>query len=114
MALIATTTRFSFRGTHSLITGARKEKRHGHQYYLEVTTAPRDQALAQNEVEVKILPELDRHDLTKLVTHSTGEWLVEWIYDRLQTTPLQGKILALALQETRKNRFVSGRSALSE
>lgn len=112
MALVATTRRFSFRSVHSLNNGVHREKIHGHQYSLEVTfygSGALDEVTAK--VNELILARLDGHDLSQLMSASTGESLVEWIHERLVTEGgLKGKILGVALQETKKNRFLSGRS----
>ena len=57
-----------------------------------------------------IIAKLDGHDLTHVVSKATGEVIVDWIHDQLESTGLKGKIFSVALQETRKNRFVSARS----
>ena len=110
MALVATTRRFSFRSVHSLNIGAHREKFHGHQYFLEVSTyaCPHEEVAAV--VLSKILPRLDGHDLTPLMPVATGEAIVEWIHSALIDEGLGTKVLGVALQETRKNRFVSSRS----
>src|SRR6478735_6486595 len=110
MALSATTRRYSFRGVHSLDSGVHREKYHGHQYFVEVSFEKCLIADVDRVVAEKILNILDGHDLTKTVHPATGEVLVEWIQTQLDATPLRAKILGVAVQETRKNRFVSARS----
>ena len=110
MALIATTRRFSFRSVHSLNNGVHREKIHGHQYFLEVSSYACLHEEVAAVVESKILPQLDGHDLTPLLPSATGEIIVEWIHARLLEEGLGTKVLGVALQETRKNRFVSSRS----
>ncbi|MGZ3723609.1 MAG: 6-carboxytetrahydropterin synthase [Bdellovibrionales bacterium] len=110
MALSATTKRYSFRGVHSLTSGVHREKYHGHQYFLEVSFEKCLLADIDHVVKEKILTVLDGHDLTKKINPATGEVIVEWIQAQLDATPLRAKILGVALQETRKNRFVSARS----
>jgi hypothetical protein len=110
MALIATTRRYSFRAVHSLNSGEHKERFHGHEYFLEVSfqgcaPTPIDEWTQQN-----ILSACSGHDLTSIVAPATGEVLVEWIQSQFDKSPLAAHILAIALQETRKNRFVSARS----
>ena len=109
MALTATTRRFSFRSVHSLNTGAHQEKVHGHQYFLEVSFKDIAHADLAAKVEQTVLSRLHGHDLTEFAGPATGEILVEWIHERLSEV-LPTQILAVALQETRKNRFVSARS----
>ncbi len=110
MALTARTRRFSFRSVHCLLTGLRKERRHGHQYCLEVTTSG-DSWSVDGLVKEKIIKALDGRDLTGFIEPATGEVLVEWIHAQLDAVPLpEAEIVAVALQETRKNRFVSARS----
>ncbi len=110
MALSATTKRYSFRGVHSLTSGFYLEKYHGHQYFVEVSFEKCLLADVDRVVTEKILNVLDGHDLTKNISPATGEVIVEWIHSQLDGTPLRAKILGVALQETRKNRFVSARS----
>lgn len=110
MALIATTRRFSFRSVHSLINGVHREKVHGHQYFLEVSSYNCPHEEVDLVVEKKVIPALDGHDLTPLFKSATGEEIVEWIHMRLIEEGLNHKVLGVALQETRKNRFVSSRS----
>jgi hypothetical protein len=110
MAVVATTTRLSFRGVHSLTTGVLKEKRHGHQYFVEVTTLDTARQTVLHEMQEKIIGILNLRDLTQVLPLTTGEYLVEWIYDQLNSSALGGKLLGVALQETGKNRFISGRS----
>lgn len=110
MAVVARTRRFLFRSVHSLQSGPRKERRHGHQYYLEVTTTG-DSWSIDGLVREKILKALDGRDLTGFIEPATGEVLVEWIHDQLNRVTIpDSQVLAVALQETRKNRFVSSNS----
>jgi 6-pyruvoyl-tetrahydropterin synthase len=110
MALVATSRRFVFRGVHSLTSGVHREKCHGHSYALEVSFHKCSVSDVDREVKTLITDVLDGHDLTSIVEPATGEVIVEWIHQRLEESPLRGKILGVALQETRKNRFVSART----
>jgi 6-pyruvoyl-tetrahydropterin synthase len=110
MALIATTRRFSFRGVHSLLSGTHKEKVHGHEYFLEISFHSCPRRHIEREVQTRILSQLDGRDLTSSVTPATGEVLVEWIDRQLRESPVGPCVVGVALQETRKNRFVSALS----
>lgn len=110
MALSAVTKRYSFRAVHSLSSGVHQEKCHGHQYFVEVSFEKCLVADVDGVVQEKILNALDGHDLTGHMNPATGEVIVEWIQAQLDATPLRSKILGVALQETRKNRFVSART----
>jgi 6-pyruvoyl-tetrahydropterin synthase len=110
MALSAITRRYSFRAVHSLSSGAHPEKSHGHEYIFEVSFEKALVADIDRTVEDKIVRVLHGSDLTRTIFPATGEMIVEWIQTQLDTTPLRAKILGVALQETRKNRFVSARS----
>ena len=110
MALVASTRRFSFRGVHSLNNGVHREKCHGHHYFLEVSFHKCTLAQIETEVREKVTSVLDARELNQVIEPATGEVIVEWIHQRLNSGALAGKILGVALQETRKNRFVSARS----
>lgn len=104
------TRRYSFKSVHSLNSGALRERAHGHQYFLEVTFAGRGIDEVDEIVSSRILSRLHARELGEL-SPSTGEHIVDWIHQLLLETPLRGRLKAVALQETRKNRFIS---ALSE
>src|SRR4051812_43814317 len=110
MALTALTRRYSFRGVHSLTTGVHREKLHGHQYYLEVSFRGLPEEEVSRLVETEVIAQLDGRDLTAQIFPATGEKIVEWIDERLRASPIGTQILAVCLQETRKNRFISRRS----
>src|SRR5665213_365442 len=109
MALSAVTKRYSFRGVHSLTEGVHREKFHGHQYFVEVSFNKASLQEVDEAVQGKILNILNGHDLSRTVNPATGEVLVEWIHAQLEEA-LRGKLLGVALQETRNNRFVSAKS----
>ncbi len=104
------TRRYSFRSVHSLDSTVLRERTHGHQYFLEVTCAGRAVDEIDGVIQTEILDQLHGRELAAL-NPSTGEHLVDWIHERLGKTILAPRLKAVALQETRKNRFVS---ALSE
>lgn len=110
MAVTLTHRRYSFRSVHSLTTGERKEQRHGHQYYLEVgfNNCPVQQI--DQVVETQILNLLDRREINRVLPVSTGEVLVEWVHQRLLDSPIGNCVAVVAVQETRKNRFVSAKT----
>lgn len=108
--MTARTRRYVFRSVHALLTGPQKERRHGHQYALEVTTTG-DAWAVDGLVKEKILKVLDGRDLTGFIEPATGEVLVDWIHRELEKVGMKNaEIVAVALQETRKNRFVSAKS----
>ncbi len=110
VALVALTQQFRFRAVHSLHIGEHKESLHGHDYYLEVTARPELREQIYRAVADVLLPQLDRTDLAKRFSASTGEVLVEWIHSQFDELGLGSSVLGVALQETRKNRFVSART----
>jgi 6-pyruvoyl-tetrahydropterin synthase len=110
MALMAFTKRYSFRSVHSLNTGLHREQLHGHEYFVEVTLRAPDFKAADAVLEEQVLSRLHARDLSAVIAPATGEVLVEWIHARLNETPLAPALLGVALQETRKNRFVSSDS----
>lgn len=110
MALVATTQRFSFRAVHSLHTGSRLEPRHGHQFFVEISYPSAAGAEVESVFKKQLGTRLDGQDLRLLVPVVSGEMLVEWIHEQLIQALSPEKILAVAIQETRKNRFLSARS----
>ena len=108
---MATTKRYSFRGVHSLDAGLHREKYHGHFYAFEVSFQNAKLSEIDQAVSETVLDVLDGHDLTKIASPATGEVLVEWIHGALAPR-LKSKLLGVALQETRKNRFVSAGSVV--
>jgi 6-pyruvoyl-tetrahydropterin synthase len=110
MAVVTKTRSFVFRCVHALNSGPRREVRHGHEYKLEVTWVMGAVAgSVADSVTESVLNRLDRHDLTGLIEPATGEVIVEWIHAQLSNVP---GVVAVAIQETRKNRFISSRSDL--
>jgi 6-pyruvoyl-tetrahydropterin synthase len=110
MALVTLTKRYSFRGVHRLTSGVHREKYHGHRYSLEVCVSECPPSAIDLAVSEKVISKLDGKDLTGVLPTTTGEVLVDWIHAELEKSALRGKIFSVALQETRKNRFVSARS----
>jgi len=110
MAVSTTTRRYSFKSVHALHVGLHRERKHGHEYDLEVTFAGADTRAVDEQVEALILARVHGHELTGELEPATGEVLVDWIHAELLRSPLSVCVLAVALQETRKNRFVSSKS----
>lgn len=110
MALICSTRRFSFRAVHHLNVGAHIEAVHGHQYFVELSSTPEALAQVCDLFESKILPRLEGHDICQVVSPATGELIVEWIDNEFKKLGVSSSILGIAIQETRKNRFVSRRT----
>lgn len=110
MAVITATRRYTFQAVHALHVGVHREHLHGHSYGLEVSYRGAGQSEIDAAVESLILRELHGRELGGELDPATGEVIVEWIHQRLGSSPVGPKIVAVALQETRKNRFVSARS----
>lgn len=102
------TRRYPFQSVHALHAGAVVERAHGHQYFLEVSFDGRDIDGADQVVET-LISRLHATEI-KEISPSTGEMIVEWIDTQLRGGPLAPRLRAVALQETRKNRFVSHRT----
>lgn len=110
MAVSTTTRRYSFKSVHALHVGLHRERTHGHEYNLEVTFSGASVASVDEQVEALILSHVHGHELSGELDPATGEILVEWAHRELAKSALSKNILAVALQETRKNRFVSSMS----
>jgi len=110
MALTCVTKCFAFRAVHSLSVGTHKESTHGHRYLIEVSSLIGAEQKVFEAVLQHILPCLEGRDLAKLVSIATGEVLVEWIHNQLNHLGHGSSVLGVALQETRKNRFVSSQT----
>lgn len=106
MARLIFNRRYVFQSVHSL--KHHLERRHGHHYALEVSfRAEAGWDTADRSVQKVILDRLHAREI-EVVSHATGENIVNWIHDQLANSPLGPHLVAVALQETRKNRFVSG------
>lgn len=100
--------RYPFQAVHSL--KHHLERRHGHQYSLEIGFLPQASwKLADQCVQATILDRLHAREID-VVEQATGENIVNWIHAQLQQTKLGPHLLSVALQETRKNRFVSAQT----
>lgn len=106
MARLTWTRRYPFQSVHALTTGPLREQRHGHQYFLEVTFEGRDVDSVDGYVAQNILSKLHAHEV-RGISPSTGENIVDWIHSQLNESPFAERVRAVALQETRKNRFIS-------
>lgn len=104
------TRRYRFGAVHSLSTGAHRERLHGHGFAVEVTFAGVHPRQLEREVRRSVLERLHARDLNRFLDPATGEALVEWIHRELALTAAGPHIKAVCLQETDKNRFVSGQS----
>lgn len=106
------TRRFFFRAQHRLIQGHHPEVKHGHEYSLEITLLQNFSTTDISTVAA-IVDKLDGKMLNETLpegTISSGENITEWIDGELRRTILGKYLQGVALQETPKNRFVSGRS----
>jgi 6-pyruvoyl-tetrahydropterin synthase len=111
MALICSTRRFSFRAVHHLNVGVHREATHGHQYFVELSASPETLPAVSELFTSQILPRLEGHDICQVISPATGEAIVEWIDNEFKVLGAASSILGIALQETRKNRFISRRTA---
>ena len=107
MAELIWTRRYPFQAVHVLSEAL--EKRHGHQYFLEVSFRTRAIDQVDEEVKRQILQAFHGHEFPA-TPQATGENLVECIHEALAQTAIGPLICAVALQETRKNRFLSSKS----
>lgn len=110
MALSTTTRRYSFKSVHALHVGVHRERTHGHEYNLEVTFAGAPAHAVDEQVEALVSAQLHGRELGGELDPATGEVLVDWVHRKLVSGPLASCVLAVAIQETRKNRFVSSLS----
>lgn len=102
---LTTTKRFTFQSTHRLEDLG--EQMHGHHFYVEVTLKDGEIEALDEVVHATILPELHGRNLSNLFAKPTGENLVQWIHETLLKSPLRSKVVAVTLEETKKNRFTS-------
>lgn len=100
------TRRYSFQSVHALHAGALVESAHGHQYFLEVSFEGRDIDAVDAVVEPLVADHLHAREISE-IKPSTGEAIVEWVDRRLRESSIAPRLRSVALQETRKNRFVS-------
>ncbi len=104
MAELIWTRRYAFQSVHALKQA--REKRHGHEYFLEVSFRGREIDDVDQVIRSVVLDKMHAREL-KQFAHASGEFLVDGIHEMLMETPLKNRVCAVALQETRKNRFVS-------
>lgn len=108
MAITTFTRRYVFQSVHSLPEVS--EGKHGHHFYLEISYgAGVSPALADKSFHEWIEPHLHGREV-KVVSPPTGEKIVEWIHGELLKSPIGSHLVAVALQETEKNRYLSSRS----
>jgi hypothetical protein len=103
---------FRLRGVHFLYDPNHNEPKHGHEYFLEVSVrAEVGRDRLQAVVEKEIVNVWDKQDWTKMdLQQASGELLVEEFDRRLRDSQIAKDLIAVALKETKKNRFVSARS----
>lgn len=111
------TRRYRFQAVHSLYIGIYRELKHGHDFYLEITVDLLNSSLRDLVADLdgfvndSVLPDVHGRELNRFLEPATGENLTEWIHNRLLTCEkLRHQIKAVAIQETRKNRFISSQS----
>ena len=104
MAELIWTRRYSFQSVHRL--RAVGERRHGHQYHLELSFRGRDIDAIDAEVNRLVLLPFHGREISDL-GEPTGENIVNAIHARLLNSSVGPRICGVCLQETRKNRFVS-------
>ena len=101
------TRRYAFQAVHKLDVPHAPERTHGHEFFLEVSfTGDVDQA---DTLIAPVLKRLHGQDLG-FIRPPSGENIVDWIHNQLSV--LGPRLKAVALQETKKNRFISGASEL--
>lgn len=99
------TRRYAFQAVHALNSTALRERRHGHEFFVEVSfTGKIDEA--DEIMQTQVIDRLHHRELTA-IDPATGEHIVNWIHERLLKTALAPRLKAVALQETKKNRFIS-------
>ena len=101
------TRRYAFQSVHHLDAGAVRERRHGHEYLLEVSFTGLSIDYVDEVVGLAVLKQLHGRELTQ-ISPASGEKIVDWAHDQLVV--LGDGLVAVALQETQKNRFVSAKS----
>lgn len=107
------TRRYHFQSVHSLNTGVHREIEHGHSFAVEVSFYGVAASAVDAVMEGEVLAHVHARNLNSVLEPATGEVLVDWIHERLlASNKVSAHILAVCLQETRKNRFVSARSGV--
>lgn len=104
---LTTTQRYTFQAVHSL---PGEETTHGHHYFVELSFHSCSRHIADLAFNDYVKQKLHGQNLDAEFTPATGERLVEWIDESLRSSPLGPYLLAVTLQETAKNRFVSSQS----
>ncbi len=110
MAVITFTSRYVFQSVHRL--PAVNENKHGHHFYLELSYRGADKAVADQSYREFVEPHFHGREV-RVVEPPTGEKMVEWIHAQLLKSPLAPFLVAVALQETEKNRYISSRSEVA-
>jgi len=112
---IELTMSFPLRAMHRLKTNAEDEPLHGHNYKIEIALGgeldTEAEWLYSRDLVDKIVRELvlDRFDKTYLndiLDKTSGEYLAKTFFEILKKSDMGPRLRRLALQETRKNRFV--------
>ncbi len=103
---------FRLRGVHFLYDPNHAEPKHGHEYFLEVSVkAETGRDVLQEIVDREVIKKWDKKNWCEMkVQQATGERLVEEFDRILRKTELKKNLVAVALKETKKNRFVSALS----
>lgn len=101
------TRRYVFQAVHKLDVPQAPERTHGHEFFLEVSFSG-DVDLT-DAVVAPVLERLHGQDLG-FIDPPSGENIARWIHDQLSA--MEPRLKAVALQETKKNRFISGASEL--
>lgn len=91
-------------------------KVHGHEYKIEVSLRGELDSRAQwvfdrdqldQLVETHVIQPFDKTNLNVFFANTSGEALAHEFYKILKNTPIGPKLYSLAIQETRKNRFLA-------
>lgn len=112
MKTVTYTHRFTVRVQHKLTQEPYPEIHHGHACDVEITL---NRPFSREDVSLiwdKVIRPLDGNVLNEILNQATGERLVDWIFRELEMSILAKALQAVALQETPKNRFISGQGPL--
>lgn len=105
-ARVTHTRRYVFQSVHRL--NALNEGKHGHHFYLELSFKTGNIELADQCFKDYVATKLHAKEIP--IAPASGENIAEWIHNELLRSPLGPDLVAVALQETDKNRYLSSRS----
>lgn len=82
-----------------------EEGLHGHYCHVEISLARPFKSPIDEQIARMVIEPLDGKILNGLLKHPTGEEIISWVYQQLKELEWANQVVAVALQETRKNRF---------